>query len=454
MMVGETQLRGLFETVAACAAGQHGIRDVEAHFRGGTESLTRFANNAIHQNVSETSQGLSVRLVIGKRTARASTNRLDAEGIAQCVEQAAALTRVMAPDEELLPMYEPPTGLVYPEVQRFDADTADCRPEVRARAVAEAIRVVESEGQTAAGIYSTENAIEAVWNSRGVFAVHRETMARFSITAMAADSSGWAKASSVRCGDLDPVGLAKSAALKAKLSAGPRELPPGACTVILEPSAVLDFVGQIMADFSATSLADQRSFLTERIGKQIFHPTIAIRDDVGHPLQSGAPFDGEGVPRSVVQLVESGVPKAVVYSRGSAAKAGSGCTPTGHGIEIPNDSGETPENLVIDGGNATVDDMIASTGRGILVTRLWYIREVDPYEKIMTGMTRDGTFLVEDGRVVCGVRNFRFNQSVIEALANVQMLGEPVRATGEEAFDMVVPAMKIGGFGFTEVTKF
>jgi len=454
MITEEAQLRELFETVSACAVSKHGIRDVEAHFRGGSESLTRFANNAIHQNVSETSQGLSVRLVIGKRTARASTNRLDAEGIARCVEQAAALTRVMASDEELQPLYEPPSGLQYPVVRRFDGKTAECSPEVRARAVAEAIRVVESEGQTAAGIYSTEHATEAVWNSRGVFAVHRETMARFSITAMAADSSGWAKASSMRCGDLDPVGLARTAALKAKLSARPREVAPGAWTVILEPSAVLDFVGQIVADFSATSLADQRSFLNERMGKQIFHPSIAIRDDVGHPLQSGAPFDGEGVARSVVQLVESGTPKAVVYSRGSAAKAGAGAAATGHGIEIPNDTGETPENLVIDGGTATVDEMVASTERGILVTRLWYIREVDPYEKIMTGMTRDGTFLVEDGRVVCGVRNFRFNQSVIEALANVEMLGEPVRATGEEAFDMVVPAMKIGRFGFTEVTKF
>lgn len=442
----------IIEAVELCAARKHGVRDVEVQYRAGTESLTRFANNAIHQNVSETSRALSVRVMIGKRTARASTNRIDADGIERCVEQAVALTKAMALDEELLPLYEPVGPVVYPVVDRFDEATAECSPEMRARAVAEAIRVVEAESQTAAGIYSTEDVIEAVANSRGVRAMHRETMARFSITSMAADSSGWAKASAVRCGELDPVALARSAAMKARLSAAPREIDAGAYTVILEPSAVLDFVGQIMADFSATALADQKSFLTERLGKALFHPSISIVDDVLHPLQNGAPFDGEGVPRGVVRLVEGGVPKHVVYSRGAAAKASA--EPTGHGHEVPNDTGEGPDNIVIAGGDSSVERMIASTERGILVTRLWYIREVDPYDKIMTGMTRDGTFLVEDGKVVCGLRNFRFNQSVIDALLHVEALGSSVRASGEEAPDMVVPAMKIRDFGFTEVTRF
>ncbi len=441
----------IYEAVELCASRRHGVRDVEVHWRSGSESLTRFANNAIHQNVSETSHALSVRIVIGKRTARASTNRVDLAGIERCVEQAVALTKAMAIDEELLPLYEP-VEAVYPAVDRFDEPTAECSPEARARAVAEAIRIVEEHGQTAAGIYSTEHLTETVCNSRGIRAMHRETMARFSITAMASDSSGWAKASAVRSADLDPAALARSAASKARASANPGEIDAAPYTVILEPSAVLDFVGQIMPDFSATSLADQRSFLTGRLGKPLFHPMIAIADDVTHPLQCGSPFDGEGVPRRIVPLVEAGVPKAVVYSRGAAAKASA--APTGHGLELPNDAGETPENIVIAGGTSSVEEMVASTERGVLVTRLWYIREVDPYDKIMTGMTRDGTFLVENGKVTCGLRNFRFNQSVLEALANVEMLGPAVRASGEETFDMVVPAMKIRGFGFTEVTRF
>jgi PmbA protein len=131
-----------------------------------------------------------------------------------------------------------------------------------------------------------------------------------------------------------------------------------------------------------------------------------------------------------------------------------GAKPTGHGFSLPNEWGEAPMNLVFEGGDSSVDKMVASTDRGILVTRLWYIREVDPYEKILTGMTRDGTFLVEDGRIAGGIRNFRFNESIIEMLASVEALGPAVRASGEEAFDMVVPAMKVRNFHFTEVTKF
>lgn len=428
-------------------AAKLGVKDVEVHYRGGSEALTRFANNAIHQNVAETSEALSVRLLMGQRSARATTNRLDADGIARCVAEAAALTKSMAVDEELLPLAEPQE--IAP-VDRWDPATAECSPEARARGVAAAIR--EAGSLTAAGIYSTEHLTEAVFNTKGIHAVHRETMARFSITTMGGDSSGWAKASSVRCNDLDPAALAATAARKARLSANPREVEPGAYTVILEPAAVLDFIGQIMPGFSATAITDQRSFLTERLHTKLFDERIEITDDVFHPQQSGAPFDGEGLPRQVLALARKGVPQAIAYSRAAAKKAGA--VPTGHGHELPNDTGEAPDNIVIHGGSASLGEMIASTEKGILVSRLWYIREVDPYETIMTGMTRDGTFLIEDGRVTAGLRNFRFNQSVIEALSNLEMLGVTQRTSGEEMPDMVVPAMKIRGFGFTEVTRF
>jgi predicted Zn-dependent protease len=222
--------------------------------------------------------------------------------------------------------------------------------------------------------------------------------------------------------------------------------------VVLEPAAVLDLVGQMFGDFSATSLHDQRSFLTDRLGKKLFGENINIYDDVAHPLQTGTPYDGEGVPRRKLVLVEGGVPRDVAYSRASAQRAG--VEPTGHGFPLPNEIGEAPMNIVIAGGNSSIAEMIASTSRGILVTRLWYIREVDPYEKIMTGMTRDGTFLIEDGRVAAGLRNFRFNQGIIDLLNNVEALSPAVRASGEEAFDMVVPAMKAREFHFTEVTRF
>ena len=438
----------LFDAVQE-AAKSFGVSDVEALFGAHRAALTRFANNTIHQNVAEQDRWISVRVALDHRTARSTTNRFDADSIRSAVEQALALARSAAPNSDLLPLNEPS---VVSETKRFDGATAAATPDHRGRAVAEAIRIVESSGQTAAGIYSTGQSVEAIFNSRGVAAWHAETMAQFSITAMAGDSSGWAKASAVSHTAIDPGALARSAAEKARLSRDPEELAPGRYTVILEPAAALDLVGQMFGDFSATSVNDSRSFLTDRLGTKLFGDNIHISDDVSHPLQSGVPFDGEGVPRRKLTLVEGGVPRQLAYSRSRAHRAG--VEPTGHGFPLPNEVGEAPLNIVIAGGSTSLDEMIASTERGILITRLWYIREVDPYEKIMTGMTRDGTFLIENGRVANGLRNFRFNQGIIELLNNVEALSPSVRATGEEAFDMVVPAMKVRNFNFTEVTRF
>jgi predicted Zn-dependent protease len=281
---------------------------------------------------------------------------------------------------------------------------------------------------------------------------------------LGADSSGWQKANSPDVTNLDPVRMAEVAAQKALDAAHPEEIPAGKCTVILEPSAALDIVGFMFWDYSGMAILDQRSFLTGRIGSKLFGENITIWDDVAHPLQTGSPFDGEGMRRQRVPLVENGVVKRVVYARATAErmkrsehkdKVGP-IGPTGHGFPLPNEMGEMPLNIVFASPRdpQTLSQMIASTERGVLVTRLWYIREVDPYEKIVTGMTRDGTFLVENGRVKQGIRNFRFNESLIHMLSNVEAMSAPLRSCGEESFDMVVPAMKVRDFNFTEVTKF
>ena len=426
-----------------------GVTEVEAIFSEETQSLTRFANNAIHQNVSERGTQVSVRPVIDGRTARATTNRLDREGIHNVVADAVAITRLTEPDADLPPLAEPAP---WSAVDRHFESTAQATPEDRARAVAEAIGVVAAVGQNAAGIYSTDASRYSLFNSRGVAASYRETMARFSITAMAGDSSGWAKASACDLRDLNPTALARSAARKAAESHDPRELPAGRYTVILEPAAVLDLVGQMFMDYSATAIRDGRSFLNDRLGEKLFGANVTVHDDVHHALQAGAAFDSEGVPRQRLTLVDAGVAREVAYCRQAAAMAA--VSPTGHGFPLPNEMGEAPANIVIAGGDTSVEEMIASTERGILVTRLWYIREVDPYDKIFTGMTRDGTFLVEGGKVTGGIRNFRFNVGLMEMLKNVEALGPAVRASGEETFDMVVPAMKVYDFNFTEVTRF
>ena len=440
----ETRCREIWEQVRRMSTS-----DLEVTIAAGRSALTRFANNIIHQNVEEETAVLSVRAVIGRRTARATTNRFDEESLRRVVATAEALARVQAEDPDLLPLAEPAQ---YQDVNRFDAPTAGATPKFRAEQVRLAVDVAERSGLTAAGIYSTGDSFEAILNSRGLVASHAQTRAEASITMMAPDSSGWAKANAVRAVEVDLERLATRAAGKATASRAPLDLAPGPYTVVLEPAAVLDLIGFLIWDFSATAIRDQRSFLTERLGTQVFGPNITIQDDAYHPLQAGSPFDGEGVPRKPVLLVEKGIARNITYSRQSAKAAG--VEPTGHGFPLPNDMGEAPVNIVVTGGEASVEEMIASTERGILVTRLWYIREVDPYEKILTGMTRDGTFLIEDGQIRQGLRNFRFNQNMIDLLSQIELLGPSTRTAGEEAFEMVVPPMKAKAFHFTEVTKF
>jgi PmbA protein len=451
--------------------------EVEVLFSGGCFALTRFANNTIHQNVAEENHTVSVRTVFGGRTARASTNKFDDESLRQVVRASEDLAKVQHRDPDLLPM---PNGIEAAGLRpggtgeapvptkaspsRYFEATASITPELRAEGVKKIVGVAERHKLTTAGVFSSAESVDGIFNSRGLSQWHTQTSAEISITMLGADSSGWQKANSPDVANLNPLTLAEIAAKKALDSARPREIPAGKYTVILEPAAVLDIVGFMFWDYSGVAILDQRSFLNSRIGTKLFGDNVTIWDDVAHPLQAGSPFDGEGMRRQKVGLIEDGVVKRVVYARATADRMKRSehrdqvglIEATGHGFALPNEMGEMPQNIVFGSPRdpQTVEQMIASTERGVLVTRLWYIREVDPYEKMLTGMTRDGTFLVENGRLQGGVRNFRFNESLIHMLSNVEAMSEPVRASGEESFDMVVPAMKVREFNFTEVTKF
>jgi PmbA protein len=444
----ERELQKIIDTVLRLAKST-GAEETEVHVDETADSLTRFANNAIHQNVAEHGLNVSIRTVVDSRTARATTNRVDEDSLRAAIEASLSLAHSQPKDPHLLPL---PGKRHYRKVNRFLKDTAFLTPEERARAVRQACDLAIQNGQVAAGIFASGLQQSAMGNSRGLFTAYRETHVEFSITMQEPPAASWAKANAASVRAFDPQKLAQRASEKAHMAVDARELPPGRYTVILEPAAVLDLVGFLFYDFAATALQDKRSCLNDRMGKQLFGKNISILDDAYHPLQLGVPFDGEGIPRQRVLLVDRGVPKNLVYSRNSAKAAGK--KPTGHGFALPNEYGEAPMNLVFSGGDSSLEKMIASTDRGLLITRLWYIREVDPYEKVMTGMTRDGLFLVEKGKVANAVRNFRFNQSVLEMLRNVELLGSAVRATGEEAFEMVVPAMKVRDFHFSEVTKF
>jgi PmbA protein len=463
-MLNQDKASEIFERIR-----KHSTADeVEVLFYGGKSALTRFANNAIHQNVAEENYGVSVRTVFGGRTARATTNKLDDDSLKRVVQASETLAKVQHPDPDLLPA--PDTGegaaatLTKAPPSRHFEETAAITPEQRAKEVGKIVSVAKKHKLTTAGIFSTADSVEGIFNSRGLSNWYEQTSSEISITMLASDSSGWQKANSPNAAKLDAMALAEIAANIAINSASPQKVAAGKYTVILEPAAVLDIVGFMFWDFSGLAILDQRSFLNNRVGEKLFGESINIWDDVTHPLQSGCPFDGEGVRRQRVQLVENGVVKRLVYARATAERIKASehkdklgtVEPTGHGFPLPNEMGEAPLNIVFGAPHETktIDQMIASTQHGILVTRLWYIREVDPYEKILTGMTRDGTLLIEDGKLRSGVRNFRFNESLIKMLSNVEEMGTPVRASGEESFDMVVPAMKVREFNFTEVTKF
>ncbi|MGH9453356.1 MAG: TldD/PmbA family protein, partial [Terriglobia bacterium] len=439
-MLNRQRADELFEKVLKYSTAD----ETEAQISGTSYSLTRFANNTIHQNMSEEDLNLSVRAVVAHRTARATTNKLDEASIREMCEAAQALARLQQPDEEMLRMPGPQT---YRALDRCDPETADLNPRARAETVKQVIERAEKDQLTAAGVFASGKAVQALYNSRGLRAYHEESVSEFSVTMLADTGSGWAKKTGQRYQTLDPMGLAERAAAKALGSREPKEIEPGRYTVILEPSAVMDMLGFMLLDFGGLAVLEQRSCLTGREKQKVFGENIQIGADVFHPSQSGAPFDGEGIPRHRVNLVENGVVENLVYARQTARKMKKEAT--GHGFPLPNEMGEAPLHIVMEGGRGTVEEMVRSTERGLLLTRLWYIREVDPYQKILTGMTRDGTFFIEGGEIRYGVKNLRFNQSLIELLNQVEMMSAPQRAAGEESVEMVVPAMKVAEFNFS-----
>jgi len=423
--------------------------ETEATVSATNYALTRFANNTIHQNVTEENLSLSVRLVSEGRMARVGTNKLDEASIRQLCEDALILTRLQPPDPELLRMPGPQT---YRAVARSFSETAELTPQARAEAVAKVVVAAEADHLTTAGVFASGSSAYALFNSRGMQAFHEETTSEFSVTMMNETGSGWAKKTAPYWPEIEPLELADRARQKALASQEPKEIAPGRYTVILEPAAMLDLLGFMILDFSGLAVHEQRSCLTGRVGQKVFGENINFRDDAYHPLQTGAPFDGEGIPRQRLPLVENGEVKNLVYSRQTAHKLGA--QPTGHALALPNELSEAPLNIVMEGDRSSLDDMIRSTERGVLVTRFWYIREVDPYHKILTGMTRDGTFWIEGGEVRHAVKNLRFNQSLVDMLNQVETLGSPQRTAGEESFEMVVPAAKIRDFNFASTTKY
>ncbi|MBI5368514.1 MAG: TldD/PmbA family protein [Planctomycetes bacterium] len=439
-MLSPAAARRIFDIVL----GNTRARDAEVTVAGLRQDLTRFAENAIHQNVSEESVSVSLRVVLDGRTGRATTGRIEEHALRRLVLAAEETARLAPPDADLLEVLGPQT---YSVPERHDPATEEADPTARARAAQVAIETARAAGMKAAGYVSTGAQLLAHATSRGLSAHQTWSAAGFSLTVTGADSTGWVLQTAPSLADLDASVLARRATQKAVAARAPRPLPPGEYTVILEPAAVADLLGFLRPGFGARQVQEKQSFLTDRLGTPVFGANIALADDCQHPLATGPVFDGEGVPRRPVSLVEAGVARGLVYDRRCAAKAG--VAPTGHGLPEPNAIGSWAQNLALAGGDSSVERMIAATRRGVLVTRFWYCRQVEPMQVVITGLTRDGTYWIEDGRVAHGLQNARFNQGVVALLNRVTALGVPERAGGGEEPPLVVPALAAEGFRFT-----
>lgn len=436
--------------IAEKVLGMSKADETEVAISGGEEALTRFAENVIHQNVARSELTVTVRAFLGKRMAEASTNRTDEANLKETIERAIEAAKQMPEDENILPRLGPQ---IYQTVNAFDEEITKITPKERAELIAEVVGKCKSRGTKAAGALSNGYSLYAIANSKGLFAYYERTNFSFSITVSTDEGTGWASASGFRKSDVDFIAVGEEALQKALMNRNPKELPPGPYQVILEPAAFADLLLFMASGFNALAIDEGRSWLVGKVGQKVVGDNITILSDVHHPLHQGCPFDAEGYPTQKVTLIDKGVAAGLVYDRLTAQKHG--VAPTGHSVDPKGAYGAFPRGLVMEGEDKSLQDLITETEKGLLVTRLWYIRTVDPMKVLLTGMTRDGVFLIENGQIVSAVKNFRFNESVIAMLNKVEAMSKHERAGAPEwEWDEVVPALKVSEFHFTDVTVF
>lgn len=411
-----------------------------------TAGNIRFADNQVSTAGSTTDAQLGIQSAFGPKHAVVTTNDLSDESIARAVRESERLAKLAPDDPEALPQlgaqsYTPVTSY-------FDA-TANLTADDRAKAALGALELARKSGDMkAAGYLVTTAGALAIGNSTGMFAYHRSTNANYTLTVRTADGtgSGWAAADHADWAQLDARRVAETAVNKARLSQKPVAIEPGRYTVILEPQAVGDLV-QLIANYAdARSTDEGRSpFVKQgggnKVGEKIADERVTLYSDPADPQLLGRPWDFEGMPLGRQVWIENGVLKQLIYSRFWAKKQGK--TPTGG-----------PSTLKMAGGTQSVEELIKGTTRGILVTRLWYLREVDPRTILYTGLTRDGTFLIENGAITKSLRNFRFNESPLFLLNNLEALGRAERLAGtEQGGDVVMPSLRARDFNFTSLSE-
>jgi predicted Zn-dependent protease len=419
--------------------------EISVNLTTGYQADVRFAANQMSTSGGVVNGTIGIQSAFGKKHAAAVTNDFSDDSLRRTVEKSEALAKLSPDDPETMPGLPPQT---YVPVNGYFDSTANLSPEDRARAALTALEPARKAGDLkAAGFIVVNAGANAIGNGHGLFAYNRSTNANYTLTVRTDDGtgSGWAGAEHPDWKQLDFAGLSAHAIEKARLSRNPVAIEPGRYTVILEPQAVGDLV-QLMGFALAARNADEgRSAFAKqgggnKIGEKIVDSRVTIFSDPQDPQLLAQPYDGQGLPLSRQVWVENGVLKQLFYSRFWAQKQGKVAT-------------GGPSSIKLEGGTTSMDDMIKSTPRGVLVTRLWYLRLVDPRTILVTGLTRDGTFLIENGKISKSVKNFRFNESPLFLLSNLEALSPAVRIGGtEQGGPVVMPAIKAKDFNFTSLS--
>ena len=434
------------EALVARVARLSKADSVEVQVGSSHTSNTRFAANQMSTSGSIADVMLAVQSSFGPKHAVVVTNDLSDESLKRIVAQSEALAKLAPDDPEAMPPLEPQR---YQKVEAYFESTASLTAADRARAAMTALEPARAARDLqVAGFIVTGMSSNAVGNDKGLFAYHRGTSANYTLTVRTADGtgSGWAGADHPDWSQIDFASVSARALDKARTSRDPVAIEPGRYTVILEPQAVGDLVQLTGAYLDARSADEGRSPFAKqgggnKIGEKIVDERVTILSAPTDPQLLSQPFDNDGLPLDTQVWIEHGVLKKLSYSRFWAKKQGK--TATG-----------APRSMKLEGGTTSVDEMIAATERGVLVTRLWYLREVDPRTILYTGLTRDGTFLVENGKISKAIRNFRFNESPLFMLNNLEMLGRPERLAGtEQGGDVVMPSIKVRDFNFTSLSE-
>ncbi len=415
-----------------------------ATLNGGVNGNIRFALNNVSTSGIISDADLVVQVAFGKRVGVATINAFDDESLQNVVRRAEELARLAPENDEFMPAIDKQT---YKASNTFSSSTADISPEYRAKVASNSIQPCKAENLIAAGFLSDGQGFTAFANSNGNFGYQRSTDVNYTCTVRTEDGrgSGWVARNVEDVNQFDTDEAIRVAISKAKGSVDAKALEPGKYTVILEPAASAGLISFMLNGFDARQADEGRSFLSKkgggnRLGEQVFDSRVSIHSDPWDESAPVMPWDGEGLPREKMSIIDKGKVSYLEYSRYWAKQKGK-------------QAKGSPGNILMAGGTKSTMDLIKGTQKGILVTRTWYIRMVDPQTVLLTGLTRDGTFYIENGEIKYPIKNFRFNESPVIMLNNIDELGKPVRIAGDESnFSMMIPPMRLRDFTFSSLS--